>query len=156
MAKIRKASDEERIAVDLAIEEELHKHISLKDALRKTVGDYFEIKTYYFDEQGRFISAKEYRERFKKGEPVKKKNVFYLKTDMPEYGLKTGDKLPDELFDPVVQTVREEVRRHNAAVTIMLRDSITYEEARKLVDEAFDLFEEGIIDPDELHEVLSP
>lgn len=151
---VKKADDATVKFIDKELNKAVETYTDLIENMKKRVSDYFNIRTYYFDENGRFISAKQYRKLFREGKDVEKKNIFYLKVDLPEYGLKAGDRLPDDRGDEILESIRKEIRRHNTAVTIMFRDNLTYQEARKLVDEAFDAYEKGDIDADELSDIL--
>lgn len=156
MGKIKKVDDEKRIEIDYEIENKLKELISTKNKARKSVGDYFKVKTYYFDENNRFISKWKYKKALEEGRNVRRKKVFYLKVDLPVVGLKKGDRVPDELVDEVISIVRKEVRKYNTCITLMIRDGLTYDEARKIVDKAFQAYEDGEITSEELHDILSP
>jgi len=154
--KPRRVSKKEKILLDTQLQEELDLYLEAMESLKKKPSDYFYIKTYYFDENGKFISAKKYRELERQGKNVRKKNVFILKTDLPEFNLKAGDKVPDDIAEEILDHVREKIRYHNTIVGVMIRHDLSWFEAKRLVDEYFKLYEEGVIDSRDLHELFSP
>lgn len=156
MSKVKKIDDEKRIELNYEIENKLKELISLKDEMKKSVGDYFRVRTYYLDEKNRFISKWKYEKALEEGRDVRRKKVFYLKVDLPIFNLKKDDRVPDELLDKVISMVRKEVRKHNTCITLMIRDGLTYDEARKIVDKTFQAYEDGEISSEELHNILSP
>jgi|Deesub1362A_J573_1020465.scaffolds.fasta_scaffold00330_16 hypothetical protein len=154
--KVKTATAQERAYVDFVLDTALEEYeIQLRE-MRQSMGDYIRVRTFYFDKEGKFLSSDKARELRRKGESVSRKRVFYTRVDLPEFDLKAGDKIPDELFEGVMDNVREKVRYHNTIVGVALAHGISFDEAKEMVDKYLELWEKGELSWEEVHEIFSP
>jgi hypothetical protein len=108
---------------------------------RQFVTDYVKISFRYRDiETGRFVNAEKAKEIPGR---VKKEVVTILIKRHPKLKAKKGKVLSRKEY----LKLSNEVRKHNMAVTIALKQGISYREARKRVERAVKMYKKGLISP---------
>jgi len=156
MGKVKKATSEKRKAVEESLIRQQYKFLHLLDEMKQHLGDHIRVRTIFKDDKGRFISPKKARELQKEGKKVTRERAYYIKRDLPEFNLKKGDQIPEEIREDVFEKVKEDVKYHNTIVGVMIHNDLTWDDAKALVDDVFQKYEDGEIDHEEVHEILSP
>ena len=154
--KISTMSDADKKIFDEIFSQVLSDYYKEVQAKKKNLGDYVYVRTVYRDENGRMLKKTIAKERLEKGLPVIVEHRYYLKQDMPEFGLKKGQQIPKKMLEDVLSTIKDDVKRYNTILGVAYAQDISFEEAEKIVDEVFRAYEEGEISRSDVHDILSP
>lgn len=113
---------------------------------------FYRIKTEYFTLDGTPIkNRQEGRRLFQKNLAKRKVNLIATQ-DIPLLDVREGEILTPHKF----ALLKEYITTHKAAKTIEAKYGIDYQRAFETVLEAKILYEAGILDAEDVHEILSP
>ena len=113
--------------------------------------DLVEVKIEYYSDNIKIDSPQLGRDLFYRG-LARRKVTLYAKEDIPTIGVSKGDVIEPEQY----HSLKEYTMVHNAAVTLTEKYDIPYNEAFERVMEAKLLYEAGLIDSQDYHEMVSP
>jgi len=154
--KVKKASAKERKMIDEMLGASLSQYYTEVQTQKKNLGDYIYVRTIYRDVDGKILKKEVARELLKQGVPLKKEHRYYLKSDLAEFRLKKGQQIPKDILDEVFNYIKEEIRLYNSALGVAYAQDLSFEEAYELVQNVLRAYEEGEIDTEDVHNILSP